>query len=174
MFVTFYSVIVAFCNQQYLLFTVKFVLFTQLFHIHVCINKSVLPTFYNFLFLQLRKFRSHGEKNRNKRLRLRPLRPSEYGSEKKMAEVTNEAELLKEKANKFFKGKSQDLSSLGFITGDSHRLPRHNYLFFCSNLTSFPLNRSRVQMLRRANAHFKLHSFEQRLAVSSVAVSVFW
>lgn len=91
-----------------------------------------------------------------------------------MAEVTNEAELLKEKANKFFKGKSQDLSSLGFITGDSHRLPRHNYLFFCSNLTSFPLNRSTVQMLRRANAHFKLHSFEQRLAVSSVAVSVFW
>lgn len=36
---------------------------------------------------------------------------SEYGSEKKMAEGGNDAELLKEKANKYFKGNLEDLSS---------------------------------------------------------------
>ncbi len=36
---------------------------------------------------------------------------SEYGSEKKMAEGGNDAELLKEKANKYFKGNLTDLTS---------------------------------------------------------------
>lgn len=36
---------------------------------------------------------------------------SEYGSLKKMAEGVNDAELLKEKANKYFKGEMKALSS---------------------------------------------------------------
>lgn len=36
---------------------------------------------------------------------------SENGSEKKMAEGGNDAELLKEKANEYFKGNFQNLSS---------------------------------------------------------------
>lgn len=36
---------------------------------------------------------------------------SVYGSEEKMAEGGNDAELLKEKANKYFKGNLTDLSS---------------------------------------------------------------
>lgn len=36
---------------------------------------------------------------------------SEYGSAKKMAEGVNDAELLKEKANKYFKGELGALAS---------------------------------------------------------------
>ena len=41
---------------------------------------------------------------------------SEYGSEKKMAEGGNDAELLKEKANKYFKGNTTHLSSQWIIS----------------------------------------------------------
>lgn len=41
---------------------------------------------------------------------------SENGSEKKMAEGGNDAELLKEKANKYFKGNLAELSSRWFLS----------------------------------------------------------
>ena len=41
---------------------------------------------------------------------------SEYGSKKKMAEGGNDAELLKEKANKYFKGNLESLSGLWLLS----------------------------------------------------------
>lgn len=46
---------------------------------------------------------------------------SEYGSEKKMAEGGNDAELLKEKANKYFKGNLTDLSSQWLLSAACNR-----------------------------------------------------
>lgn len=61
---------------------------------------------------------------------------SENGSEKKMAEGGNDAELLKEKANKYFKGNFWNLSSQCVFS------------VFFYNLTLWPLVSSGVIVLQ--------------------------
>ena len=69
-----------------------------------------------------------------------------------MAEGANDAELLKEKANKYFKGNLEHLTSQWIFSAGENRLPRYHCLHEWCDFIAVHFNFSRSRILRKANA----------------------